>query len=141
MNLSVHQHDRIAYILTRSHVSSAFPPKLFGYSLKKTYAVVVSYGIRLPRHPLEHAPPASLFLSQRCQSATEPIRSQFQPQTNQAQKTQGPLLRTPGSHAQSVGFRHEDPPRRSAASLSNPAYMATNTQLSSFSNHKSSTFR
>ena len=43
--------------------------KAFGYSLKKTHTTVVSYGIRLPRHPLEHAPPASLFLSSQCQSA------------------------------------------------------------------------
>ena len=37
--------------------------------LLKTHSIVVSYGPRLPQDPLEHTPPASLFLSQRCQSA------------------------------------------------------------------------
>ena len=130
--------DRIAYILTRSHVAPVLRPKLFGYSLKRRIRSLFLYGPRLPQDPLEHAPPASLFLSSQCQSAAEPRGSQFSHPSPQAQKPPGPLLRTPGSHASLSAFGRKARSTTSAASLSDGVYMAATPELSTPENVKSS---
>ena len=62
----------------------------FGYSLKRRIRSLFRTGPRLPQDPLEHAPPASLFLSSQCQSATETRVPNLKPGAN----------KTPGSPSQ-----------------------------------------
>jgi hypothetical protein len=89
--------------------------------------------VRIQRYrqiPQEHRPPAFLFLSQRCQSARHK-------HYHQAQKPAGTPLRTPGLPSHLVGCDTSPSALNSAASLSDPAYMATPTKLSSIPSQKS----
>jgi hypothetical protein len=103
----------------------------FGYSLKKTHTTVVSYGIRLPRHPLEHAPPASLFLSSQCQSAagTKIPKSILNPTGTKS--TRPPSQDTQHNPPNLSAFGKKARSTTAPRPLSDRAYMASIHQVSS----------
>ena len=103
-----------------------FPPKLWLFS--KTHSIVVSFRPQVtPRPARTYAACVSLSLSTMSISSGDhsPI-----PQP-EAQKPPGPPLRPSSRSASLFGFSSQSgPPRRSAASLSDPAYMPPHSKLS-----------
>jgi hypothetical protein len=106
------------------------PPKLLGYSLKRRIRSLFLSGPRLPQDPPEqNAACVSLSLSTMSISS----RSSSPPnlQTRGAETARTPLSGHPAAAPACRLFRHKSTPRRSTASLSDPAYMPPHTELSS----------
>ena len=93
--------------------------KAFGYSLKRRIRSLFLSGLRLPRDPPEHAPPASLFLSQRCQSAARTPSPHPKPggAENPGSPSQDTRTATPNLSAFGTKARRAQAPRPSVTRL------------------------
>ena len=127
--------DRIAYILTRSHVALVFQPKLLAILLKRH-----SYDRCFVRHQVTPTPArtraACVSLSLSTMSISSGGHPPNQNHTRRRKNHRIPLSGHPApSPACRLSTKRPAAPI-SAASLSDPAYMATPTKVSSMPRKK-----
>ena len=127
--------DRIAYILTRSHVALVFQPKLLAILLKD---VSDRCFVRHQVTPMPARLTRRLRLSFSLHNVNQQRELSSPTETPEHTKPRIPLSGHPDVHAQPVGFRQKGPPRSRAASLSGGAYMALHRKLSTAENTKMS---